>query len=428
MSDYSAELSRARSLLQGGDFAGAERICRRLHEAGADHPFVLSFLASRALEAGDWARAIPLSRLAARRHPDDATLAQNLGIACRRAGNHQDAAQSFRDAIAIQPDNGIFFLHLAETLLAAGRERAADRCFERAFMLNPRLRDEDGAAGPLGGLIDLAQRRLRQRFRRDIEAAANEVDPAGERLPPRFWEFLEYACGRRPIDYADDRQRPSYQYYPGLKTAPWWDPARFDWVSRLEARHTDILAELERVLARSSGLAPYVTEIHPGSSAEWHKLSHSNAWSSYHLLKGGERVEAHCRACPATAAALEDLPLARAQGHAPEAFFSVLKPGTYIPPHHGLANTKLVVHLPLIVPPGCAIKVGGETRQWQAGRCLVFDDSFEHEAWNRSDRLRVVLITEIWNPSLSAAEQAALAASIKREDDWHRTCRSFDPS
>ncbi|MGH8402521.1 MAG: aspartyl/asparaginyl beta-hydroxylase domain-containing protein, partial [Gammaproteobacteria bacterium] len=128
--------------------------------------------------------------------------------------------------------------------------------------------------------------------------------------------------------------------------------------------------------------------------------------------KGGERNESHCRQCPITAAAVEKLPLVHTPGHSPEVFFSILKPGTHIPPHYGLANFKLAVHLPLIIPGDCAIRVGNETRTWTESQCLIFDDSFQHEAWNNSSKLRVVLILEVWNPQLSEEEQQAVAAVL----------------
>jgi aspartyl/asparaginyl beta-hydroxylase (cupin superfamily) len=102
---------------------------------------------------------------------------------------------------------------------------------------------------------------------------------------------------------------------------------------------------------------------------------------------------------------LDALPLVRITGRGPTAFFSRLKPGTHIVPHHGATNTRLIAHLPLIVPPDCALRVGNDTRAVEAGRMMIFDDTLEHEAWNRSDQDRVVLIFDIWNPFLSATER-----------------------
>ena len=86
-------------------------------------------------------------------------------------------------------------------------------------------------------------------------------------------------------------------------------------------------------------------------------------------------------------------------------FFSALKPGVHIPPHNGATNARLTVHLPLIIPPDCGLRVGEETHVWEPGKLVLFDDTIRHEAWNFSDRLRVVLIFDVWHPLLSALER-----------------------
>jgi aspartyl/asparaginyl beta-hydroxylase (cupin superfamily) len=92
--------------------------------------------------------------------------------------------------------------------------------------------------------------------------------------------------------------------------------------------------------------------------------------------------------------------------------FSLLAPHTAIPPHVGVNNTRLVCHLPLVVPQGCWFRVGDETREWHEGEAFVFDDTVEHEAMNPTDHLRVVLIFDVWHPQLEAGEQQAIAALI----------------
>ena len=103
----------------------------------------------------------------------------------------------------------------------------------------------------------------------------------------------------------------------------------------------------------------------------------------------------------------------RILGRSPFALFSLLQPGAHIKPHTGLFNTRLICHVPLIVPRGCQIRVGNETREWEEGKALIFDDSFEHEAWNRSAEARVVLIFEVWRPEISADERRALTAMFE---------------
>ena len=100
------------------------------------------------------------------------------------------------------------------------------------------------------------------------------------------------------------------------------------------------------------------------------------------------------------------------------AIYSLLKPGTHIQPHHGMLNTRLICHVPLIAPDGCALRVGSETRTWRQGEALIFDDSFEHEAWNRGGETRVVLLFEIWRPEISADERAALTEMFEAIDTY----------
>ena len=108
-------------------------------------------------------------------------------------------------------------------------------------------------------------------------------------------------------------------------------------------------------------------------------------------------------------ATIEASDVPRISVRAPNILFSKLTAGARIPPHHGMLNARLICHLPLIVPPGCGFRVGPETRQWDAGKLLIFDDTIEHEAWNGGDRDRVVLIFDVWHPDLEAEERRAIS-------------------
>jgi aspartyl/asparaginyl beta-hydroxylase (cupin superfamily) len=205
---------------------------------------------------------------------------------------------------------------------------------------------------------------------------------------------------------------------PRLPPIPFYERAQFPWIDALEARTEAIRQELETALAETrQDFTPYVA-YRPGDPVnQWAELNHSPRWSAYHLYRGGTPVTEHLARCPITAAALAEAELATIEGLCPNAMFSALEPGTHIPPHHGETNARVVVHLPLIVPEGCSFRVGYETRRWQTGRCLIFDDTIEHEARNDGPALRVVLIFDTWNPLLSAEERvwvATLAAARKR--------------
>jgi aspartate beta-hydroxylase len=183
----------------------------------------------------------------------------------------------------------------------------------------------------------------------------------------------------------------------------------FPWTERVEAATDMVRGELLALMNEGGGFSPYVNHADGTHGAQVFKeINRSTNWTSFHFYRHGERVEENCARCPGTAALLDSIDLQRVPGYGPEAMFSVLRPHSRIPPHYGAVNGRLVVHLPLIVPPDCgALSAVGEARGWEEGKLMMFDDSFEHEAWNHSDQTRVVLIFDTWNPNLSEVEREA---------------------
>jgi aspartate beta-hydroxylase len=80
-------------------------------------------------------------------------------------------------------------------------------------------------------------------------------------------------------------------------------------------------------------------------------------------------------------------------------------------PHCGSTNAVLRVHLPIVVPPGAWIRVAEQMVTWELGRCLVFDDSFEHEVRHEGTEDRVVLILDVAHPDLDDAHRQRLLAN-----------------
>ena len=154
----------------------------------------------------------------------------------------------------------------------------------------------------------------------------------------------------------------------------------------MEAASDDIRNEIFNVLADGPAtLDPYVT-LPAGSALEQFKeLNHSRRWGVYYLWREGVPVAEHLARCPRTVAALDAWPRWDVPGSGPSALFSILDAKTRIPPRSGVTNARLFVHLPLIVPPGCGFGVGAQRREWHPGKAFIFDDTFEHEAWNDSD-------------------------------------------
>jgi aspartyl/asparaginyl beta-hydroxylase (cupin superfamily) len=192
-------------------------------------------------------------------------------------------------------------------------------------------------------------------------------------------------------------QQPLH-YYPGLTAKPWHDPRDFDWTERLEAAFEVIRSE--------------VLEIHRKGLFSLNPLSDdfalSGAWNQYRLFNKGKKYAENCAHCPQTAKMVESIPGATSAG---SVYFAALTPGAHLRAHWGPHNARLRCHLGIVVPQGCEIRVGTETGTWQEGKVIIFDDSFEHELWNRSDTTRIVLILDIWHPDLTPSDIVAIRYS-----------------
>jgi len=217
------------------------------------------------------------------------------------------------------------------------------------------------------------------------------------------------------------RPEPSFMYFPYLPVLEFYERSDFPWLDAIEAAANTIRDELLAVLSDGNEpLEPYVSHArNPTQADSWRDLYQSRRWGVYFLWRDGVAYPEHIDRCPRTVAALANWPRCEVPRCSPTAVFSILEAKTRIPPHTGVNNTRLIVHLPLIVPPDCVFRVGAEQRQWQAGKALIFDDTIEHEAWNGSDTLRAVLILDIWNPALSMAERELVRTAIAGVNDFY---------
>ena len=215
----------------------------------------------------------------------------------------------------------------------------------------------------------------------------------------------------------DAQQRPTFFYFPGLPDLPYHDPALQPWAGKLREAFPAIRAEALSVLHESQRALPDFIQV-KSPSAQGKYLGGAAAnptWQAYFFYRHGKRYDDNHARCPSTSSALESLDLCRIAEQAPEICFSVLRPQTLIKPHRGVTNTRLVMHLPLLVPPHCALNVVDRgIHEWREGELVMFDDTFLHEAWNRSDTTRVILLMDCWNPHLTAVERLACRQFIER--------------
>ena len=215
--------------------------------------------------------------------------------------------------------------------------------------------------------------------------------------------------------YQVPMQRPVIFYMPDLPAVEIESNDRFPWVESLQAATEIIRNEYEAAMGVGADVQPYVPE---GTNVpSWEQLRGSLDWSAIHLYQDA-KAKPMLERFRGTREALRDVDLARIDGVPMEVFFSRLKPGAHIPAHFGLTNTRVTVHLPLIVPGDCEIRVGNHMHQWREGEIFAFDDSFEHEAWNRSDADRVVLIFEAYHPDLSLLEREAIEHVLTARQRW----------
>ena len=166
------------------------------------------------------------------------------------------------------------------------------------------------------------------------------------------------------------------------------DSKQFLWVKSVEKAYAEIRKEAEEVLKQIDNIIDFDAVL-PDQRA----LYQGNYWKSFFLKALGEDVLEHQNICPNTTRALKNIP------GVINAFFSILKPGAYIPPHRGPYAGILRYHLGIIIPQGdVGIKVNGQLFYWKEGESLFFDDSFEHEVWNRTGSKRVILFVDLVRP------------------------------
>ncbi len=343
-------------------------------------------------------------------------------MAALRAGDAAAAHAAADRALELGPQDLRALLTKADLLAEQGAAREANLYYGALLQ-----RAGQGAAGmPQEVARGVARARafrdrlIAERGRQLTDAlSAAGYEPG--RSDPRFTHALDLLMGRRqPF-----MPQPKAFYYPELPARQFYPRADFPWLDRLEAAVDDMTDELHALLEGDAGFTPYLQSAPGLPNQPGYALIDSLDWSSAFLWKDGAET-AHAARCPRTMAALADAPLCRVKGRSPQIMFSQLKPGAHIRPHHGFVNTRLICHVPLIVPPGCRFRVGNETREWERGKAWVFDDTIEHEAINQSDRTRVVLIFDIWRPELSEEERGLIATLLETLDAYAPARREGD--
>lgn len=410
------EHEEARKLMREGRMLEAEQAYATILSNAPDDVEALTVLGLSALRVGAPHRAKMLFVRAAVVNPIDPIVHHNTGLAYEALGDIEKAIESHKQAIRFKPGYAIARLYLGTLLQRRGDSTQAFVHLARALadaQKEGRWLNRATTPQRLLSLVENAARFVRERRRLTLFELLEPVAAAhGRESLARVERCLRVYLGEQPAEYPDARQLPTFLFFPGMPTSPYLARASLPWIDELESKTDEIRAELQQRLPQPEGSERVFTS----EELEQQNLrgnGQAPSWTGYYFYRHGERRQPNHVACPATSAALDRLPLSHVAGHGPEVLFSVFTPGTHLLPHRGVTNTRCVGHLPLIVPDDCALSVGGELHHWQEGRVVVFDDTYEHEAWNRSGSTRVVLIFDLWNPHLTLPERQAVQRVVE---------------
>jgi aspartate beta-hydroxylase len=379
-------------------------------ETHPDDVAALNLAAVAALRREDARCACGLLERAARLAPANADTHHHLGRAREALGDVAGALAADEAATRLAPERPLLRLHYAFGLERQGDHGRSLLHFARAIKEAQARGQWCDAAGTPAALRPHVEHAVLT-VRRGQRALFNQlleplVKRYGRASLGRVVAATRIYVGEQQPAYTDSRRRPTFFYIPDLPPSAYFDRRLFAWIPEYEQHYEEIKRELQILLPSKQAERVFDSEALENENLRGHLTAPS--WTGYYFYRHGEQREDNCAACPATAAALDTIALIRIREHGPEVLHSVFTPGTHLLPHRGVTNARAVSHLPLIVPSDCALRVGGEERQWREGQTLVFDDTYEHEAWNRSQQVRVVLIADVWNPYLTEVERAAI--------------------
>lgn len=357
--------------------------------------------ADEAMARGDVRQAASLLEIAAQRANDASTLFR-LATVRRSLGDFPGAVTAAEAAVELAPRHFLMAMLLGSLREMTGAKHAAERAYRAAcahapldLSLQPAIQKKLDSARQRVAAMDAWRTRL---LEWQPEGELLGLDRDEERRVRQFRNNILENLDAGPL-------APPIFLYPGIKSKAYFDPAQFRGIEEI-ARETDAVRDEFLALTESSlsEFAGRLTGLHAAADGK-----SAGKWSMIPLIRNGVVVDEFASRCPRTMALASGLDLPKLGLISPSLYFSLLEPKSRIAPHIGITNARLIAHWPLIVPDSCGFRVGGETRQWEVGTPLVFDDMTMHEAWNDSDRIRVVLIADLWRPELGPLERTAVA-------------------
>jgi aspartate beta-hydroxylase len=411
-----ALLEQARRYAENGD-AQADKAFALVLENDAFNIEARTHLARAAMQAGKPEAALDHLSVAVRVAPAKAALWRNLGLAHMALEHWPEASSAFAQCLQLAPTMHAARLHLGQCLERQDRHDEATKTYLQALSEAQRAGLWLNAETTPPWLAETIAHAVSVANRGRNEIHDTLMAPLRARFSAQELARVELAVrgllGFETLQSPHPKQQPTFLYFPGLPETPVFERGLFPWFDKLESAFDVIRAEAATVLEARNGLSPFLTLSENDRAADYLGGAQP-AWDAYFFYRHGQRYAEEHASCPQTSAVLESLPLVRIAEHAPEICFSVLGAGSHILPHYGTSNIRSVVHLPLIVPEDCALKVLDSEIPGKAGSCFAFDDTYLHEAWNRSAAPRVILLMDTWNPHLTEIEKIALAEIVAK--------------
>jgi hypothetical protein len=359
--------------------------------------------ADRAAARGDYRTARLLLQKAIGLVSDRFDLWIKLAAMYRATAALPESLLALDRALAINPFDFSALMMRATLLDQSGRVEEAGLGFGRALAQMP-------AKPPvqLQPVIDVAHQKYAS-WQDQQSAKLINVAEANAEITSRIKKFISNIVGRTQ----PDRTGPTHYCFPDLEEIPFHALDHLPEVAALSEATQAIKSEFEALIEQDRAeLTPYIRYPQSVPLEQWAELNNNKDWTALHLIERGISNTTNIASCLQTMATINTLDQPQIAAAGPNVMFSLLAPKTHIPPHHGIANVRLVCHLPLIVPAGCWFRVGDDRREWRVGEPWVFDDTIEHEALNPTDQLRVILIADVWHPDLNNNERRAISAII----------------
>ncbi|XP_075069668.1 aspartyl/asparaginyl beta-hydroxylase isoform X2 [Mixophyes fleayi] len=307
-------------------------------------------------------------------YPEDISLKNDLGVGYLLIGDNKKAKPVYEEVLSLDPSNGFAKVHYG-FILKAENKIAESIPYLKEGLLSGEPGTDDG------------------RFYFHLGDALQRV---GDKEA-----YTWYEAGHKKGYFASVWQRSLYNVN-GLKAQPWWttkDTGYTDLVRTLEANWKIIRDEALAVMDDAKGLF----------LPEDENLRETGDWSQYTLWQQGRKNEKACTAAPKTCGLLDRYPETTGCRRG-QIKYSIMHPGTHVWPHTGPTNCRLRMHLGLVIPSGCLIRCANDTRTWEEGKVLIFDDSFEHEVWQNAGSYRLIFIVDVWHPELTQHQRRTLPA------------------